>query len=276
MEKIALIAGYGTLPREFINEAKRLGVDVISIGVKGITNFPTDYSLPIGKVGKLLKILEKEKAYSIVMLGKFEHKLAITDLISLDTKALEILRKSPDRRPETLLKTFVGVLEQEGFKFIDPFPFLKNLTAPEGVLTKKEPSEEAWEDCKFAFPIAKEIASLDIGQTIVVKKKAIVAVEAMEGTQETILRGGKVGGKGTRVVKVARKKQDFRFDTPVVGPLTVEAMKRAGADALFVEAGKVLITDRENFFKKANSFKIAVAGYNLKAEDERSPDRNRN
>ncbi len=260
MRKLGLIAGYGELPQEFIEEAAKRGYDVVSVGVEGITNFKTDFSIPFGRVGKLLKILEEENVEGVVMLGKFEHKLIFSELLKLDWTAFNLLRKAKDRKPQTLIKVFINFLEDRGFKVIDPKPILGELLAEEGGINSVSPTREDIEAALWGFPIAKEIANLDVGQTIVVKDKAVVAVEAMEGTQETIKRAGKLAGKDTIVIKVAREKQDFRIDVPTVGEETLRAMREAGARALFLEAGKVYIVRKERFKELANRFKIAVYG----------------
>jgi DUF1009 family protein len=257
---IGLIAGSGRLPQLFKEEASKKGEEVVVVGVKGITDMPADEYLPVGKVGRLIKFFRKRGVDRVVMLGKFEHRLIYTSLIQFDLKALSVLRKAKDRRPANLIKAFMQVLEEEGMEFIDPRPFLENLLAEEDVMGRRKPSHEAMEDGIFGFLIAKEIAELDVGQTVVVKNKAVVAVEAMEGTQETIVRGGKLGGKKTRVVKVARKSQDFRIDVPTVGPDTLKAMREAGADALFLEAGKVYLLDKEKFLREADRLGISVVG----------------
>ncbi len=257
---IGLIAGKGVLPEEFRKSAKKRGENVFTVGVRGITDHDVDELIPIGRVGRLIKVLKKKGVKRIVMLGKFEHRLLYSSLLSFDLKALSILRRSKDRRPASLVRAFIEALEEEGFEFIDPKPYLEDLLATEGSMNRRKPSEEAFEDGIFGFLIAKEIAELDIGQTVVVKDKAVVAVEAMEGTQETILRGGKLGGKGTRVIKVARKTQDFRIDVPTVGIETLEAIKEAGSDALFLEANKVYIVEKEKFLRRADGLGISVFG----------------
>jgi len=257
---IGLIAGKGSLPREFRKLAREKGERVFTIGVKGITDMDSDELLPIGKVGRLVKTLKKRGVKKLVMLGKFEPRLLYTNLLSFDLKALSVLRRSKDRRPANLIKAFMELMEEEGFEFIDPRPYLEEILAPEGVLGRVKPSPEAIEDGAFGFIIAKELAELDIGQTVVIKDKAVVAVEAMEGTQETIRRGGRIAGKGVRVVKVARKSQDFRIDVPTVGIETLEMMSEVGADTLFLEAGKVFVVEKEKFIKQADRLGIAVVG----------------
>ncbi len=260
MEKIGLIAGRGELPKEFVEKAKERNYKIVSIGVEGITDFETDYKIRLGNVGKLISILEKEDVEGIVMLGKFEHKLVFSDILRLDLTTLNLLRKAKDRNPETLIRVFINFLEEKGFKVLNPKSVMEDLLAEEGKISSHEPTAEALEDGRWGFPIAKEIASLDIGQTIVVKDKAVVAVEAMEGTQETIRRGGKLAGKGSVVIKVARRKQDFRIDVPTVGEDTLKVMREVGAKALFLEAGKVYIVRKERFKELADRLGIAVYG----------------
>ncbi len=260
MQKLGLIAGYGELPREFIEKATGKGYEVISVGVEGITDFRTDYIVPFGKVGKLLKIFEKEGVEGVVMLGKFEHKLIFSDILKIDLTTFNLLRKAKDKKPETLIKTFISFLEEKGFRVVDPRPIMSELLAEEGSINNVSLDKKTLEEALWGFPIAKEIASLDVGQTVVIKDKAVVAVEAMEGTQETIKRAGKLAGKGTTVIKVARKNQDFRIDVPTVGEETLKVMKEVGAKALFLEAGKVYVVRKERFKKLADEFKIAVYG----------------
>ncbi len=258
--KVCLVAGSGSLPIAFVKKAKELGDEVLVVGVKGITSIEANAYLPLGKVGTLVKLLEKHHINKIVLLGKFEHKLLFSHLLTLDSLALKILKRAKDRRAQSLVRALMDELEEMGFEFIDPKPYLEELLAGKGTLNRVEPSSQAMEDGLFGFPIAKEIAHLDVGQTIVVKEKTVVSVEAMEGTQEAIYRAGKLAGKGCRVIKVARKNQDFRIDVPTVGLDTLEALRHIKADALFLEAGKVYIVDKDKFLKLADKYKISVVG----------------
>jgi DUF1009 family protein len=258
--KVCLVAGSGSLPIAFVKKAKELGDDVLVVGVKGITSIEANAYLPLGKVGTLVKLLEKHHINKIVLLGKFEHKLLFSHLLTLDSLALKILKRAKDRRAQSLVRALMDELEEMGFEFIDPKPYLEELLAGRGTLNSLEPSSQAMEDGLFGFPIAKEVAQLDVGQTIVVKEKTVVSVEAMEGTQEAIYRAGKLAGKGCRVIKVARKSQDFRIDVPTVGLDTLEALRQIKADALFLEAGKVYIVDKDKFLKLADRYKISVVG----------------
>ncbi len=258
--KLCLVAGSGDLPKVFLKKAKEKGIEVFVVGVKGITDLPSDEYIPLGKVGRLVKTLEKKGIKDMVLLGKFEHSLIFSNLLTLDELALKILKKSKDKKPQTIVKTLIEELESMGFEFPDPRPFLEDLLAPKGRISSFDPSQEAMEDGLWGFPIAREIASLDIGQTIVVKDKAVVSVEAMEGTQKAIERAGELAGKGCRVIKTARKSQDFRIDVPTVGPKTLEVIKKIKGDALFLEAGKVYLLEREKMEKLAEKYKIAIYG----------------
>ncbi len=258
--RLCLIAGSGELPGVFLKKAREKGVEVFVAGVKGITELQADEYFPLGKVGRLLKTLEKRGIRHMVMLGKFEHSLIFSHLLTLDELALRILKKAKDKKPQTLIKTLMDELEALGFEFPDPRPYLEELLATAGQISSKEPSKEAMEDGLWGFPIARHIAELDVGQTLVVKDKAVVSVEAMEGTQRAIERAGELAGKNCRVIKVARKSQDFRIDVPTVGPKTIEAIKKIKGDALFVEAGKVYLLEREKLTKLADRYGIAVYG----------------
>lgn len=258
--KLCLVAGSGDLPKVFLKKAKEKGIEVFVVGVKGITDLPSDEYIPLGKVGRLVKTLEKKGIKDMVLLGKFEHSLIFSNLLTFDELALRILKKSKDKKPQTIVKTLIEELESMGFEFPDPRPFLEDLLAPKGRISSFDPSQEAMEDGLWGFPIAKEIASLDIGQTIVVKDKAVVSVEAMEGTQKAIERAGELAGKGCRVIKTARKSQDFRIDVPTVGPKTLEVIRKIKGDALFLEAGKVYLLEREKMEKLAEKYKIAIYG----------------
>jgi DUF1009 family protein len=254
------VAGSGSLPNAFVKKAQELGDEVFVVGVKGITSIEANAYLPLGKVDTLVKLLEKHHINKLVLLGKFEHKLLFSHLLTLDSLALKILKRAKDKRAQSLVRALMDELEEMGFEFIDPKPYLEELLAGKGTLNSLEPSSQAMEDGLFGFPIAKEIAQLDVGQTIVVKEKTVVSVEAMEGTQEAIYRAGKLAGKGCRVIKVARKSQDFRIDVPTVGLDTLEALRQIKADALFLEAGKVYIVDKDKFLKLADKYKISVVG----------------
>ncbi len=266
--KIGLIAGAGELPIVFAKTAKEKGEEVFILGIHGITDESiSDYGeihwVNFGKLGEVLRILKENNVKKLVMLGKIEHQLLLQSITELDTRALMFLSKLPDQRAESILGGLIKELEEEGFEFIDPTPYLGSLLAEEGLINDIEPTENQIEDAKFGLKIAKVIADLDVGQTVVVKNKIVVAVEALEGTDKCILRAGELAGEGTVVCKVARKHQDFRFDVPVVGLKTLESMKQSGAKFLAIEAGKTYILNRDEFIEKANQYDISVMGFDL-------------
>ena len=173
---------------------------------------------------------------------------------------MSALTRLKARNTDALISAVADVMRDEGVELVDSTAFLEPLLAKEGVLTDRAPSEQETEDFAFGYQMADAIAALDIGQTIAVKHKAVVAVEAMEGTDEVIGRAGYLAGPGVRIVKVAKPKQDMRFDVPVIGIATIQAMRTAGAAALSVDAGRTLILDGDHVFASANEAGIAIVG----------------
>ncbi len=258
VSRICLVAGSGSLPQIFRKSAQESGLEVLTVGVKGITDIKADEYLPLGGIKRLVQLLEKKGIKDIVLLGKFEHKLIFTHLFGLDELAFKILRRARDKRPESVVRTLIEELQGMGFNFIDPKPYLSSLLIGPGRIGSLEPAQEVLESALFGFPIALEIASMDIGQTLVVKDKAVVSVEAMEGTQEAILRAGKLAGSGCIVIKVARRNQDFRIDVPTVGLKTLEVIRKIKGRALFIQAGKVYLLDKEKMISFADRYSIVL------------------
>jgi DUF1009 family protein len=173
---------------------------------------------------------------------------------------LSVLTKLKARNTDALISAVAEVMRGQGIELLNSTAFLEPLLAAEGTLTRRGPSEEEMEDFAFGYGMADTIAGLDIGQTIAVKAKAVVAVEAMEGTDEVIARAGRLAGAGVRIVKVAKPKQDMRFDVPVVGVATVDAMKAAGVTAISIDAARTLVIDGPKVFDAANQAGIAMVG----------------
>ena len=270
--KIGLIAGAGELPVEFAKNASKKNEDVITVAIKNITDKKIQkYSktkwLHFGEAQKLIDTFKEENVKNLVMLGKIEHYSLIFSLHKLDKRAREFFNSLKDKKAKTILEGVIKELEKEGFNFIDPAPYLESLLFPEGLINNIEILEKEMEDVIFGLKIAKEIADLDIGQTVVVKDKIVIAVEGIEGTDQCIIRAGKLGGKDTVVCKVARKNQDFRYDVPVVGIKTLKSMRKAKARVLAVEAGKAYLLNKEDFIKTADKFGISVIG--IKSEEFR-------
>lgn len=265
---LGLVAGMGELPRVIASEAKKKGYRVLVIALQppaddSIEPYGDDFhKVKIGQLGTLITLLKRSHAADVVMAGKVPKTLLYKnkrDLIP-DIRAAKLLLSLKDRSDDTIMNALVKELEKEGIKLHNTTEFTKDLLAPEGTLTRTKPSKDGTEDIKFGYKIAKEIGRLDIGQTVVIKEKAVMAIEAIEGTDEAIKRGGHFAEEGAVVVKVSKPGQDMRFDVPVVGLETLHAMKKAKAAALAVEAGKTIIIDIENFIKEADKAKIAVVG----------------
>jgi len=266
--KIGLIAGKSDLPIEFAKSAKAKFQDLVIFAFKSITDkqiekYAKTHWINFGEAQKLIDLMHKEEISHFVMLGKIEHYLLIFSFFKLDKRAKEFLSKLKDKKAKTILEGVIKELEQEGFKALDPTPYLKSLLVEKGVVNNIPLQEKYKKDVNFGIKIAKQIAQLDIGQTVVVKDQIVIAVEGIEGTDKCIERAGKLGGEGLIVCKSARKNQDMRYDVPVIGEKTLESMKKAKAKVLAVEAGKTYLINKENFIKKADKLGISVVGIEI-------------
>lgn len=263
MEKVGLIAGIGRLPVEFAYAARNIGKHVVSIAVLPDSDAELEqaasryYRINIGQLAQLVKTLRDEGIDKVVVLGKVSKELMFSG-IDMDMQMKMLLAALPDKNDDTLMLEFVKVLAQAGITMLDQTSLLKMLMPPVGTLTKREPSGVEMTDIEYGFKIAKQIGGLDIGQTVVVKNQAIMAVEAIEGTDAAIRRGGELGRGGVVVAKVSKPLQDMRFDVPSVGPATIQAMIEAGATALVIEAGKTLVVDRARVVQMANDQGITI------------------
>ncbi len=216
------------------------------------------YWIDIGQGKNLLDIFADENIKYAVMAGKVNKAAVIRQAFRLDREAKTLLKRVRDKKDDTILSAIAGRFKDFGITVIDSTLFLKDLMPKKGPLTKRKPGRQESEDIRFGFSIAKSMGSLDIGQSVVVKDKAVIAVEAIEGTDEAVIRAGRLVGAGTVLVKVSKPKQDMRFDVPVIGSGTIKALRQAGSSVLAIEAGKVLVLDRENVIKKAEDAKISV------------------
>jgi DUF1009 family protein len=265
--RIGLIAGNGRFPFLALQGARGLGHDVTVIAVKEEA-FPELEAaaraagadlhwVSLGHLGKCIKILKGAGVRQALMAGQVKHAKIFSGIIP-DLTLLSVLTRLRTKNTDALISAVADVLRGEGIELLNSTAFLEPLLARPGTLSKAQPSAEDLDDLAFGYRMADAIAALDIGQTIVVKDKAVVAVEAMEGTDVVIKRAGEIAGPGTRVVKVAKPKQDMRFDVPVVGVATIDVMKAAGATVLSIDAGKTLIVDGQRFFDAANAAGIVV------------------
>jgi DUF1009 family protein len=263
--KVGLLAGSGELPLEFLKSAKSRGYRTTTFALEGITSPKVEklsdrvvWIKPF-KLGKFLKELSKEGIEEIVILGKVEHKRALS-ITGLDFKAISFLFSLKEKKPETIIKGIINEIEKEGVKVVDPTPYLSHLLPNEGLISGNL-TEDLEEEAKFGMKIAKEIASLDIGQTVVVKEKTVVAVEGIEGTDKCIERGAELGGKGFIVCKAARKKQDMRIDVPTIGEKTVELVGKLGGKGIFFEAKRTFLLNKEKIRAVARRYGLVIASF---------------
>lgn len=265
MEVLGILSGVGHLPVEVARSAKTLGYEVVAIGVvPGIDEeLPESsdhyYDINVGKIGKIISTLKKHKVSKVTMIGKVTKEVLYkAGAIVPDLRAIKILATVPDRKDDTIMNAIVKELEGEGMEVMDQTVLIKPLLPSPGVLTKRRPTEAELADMEFGFRMAKAIGGLDIGQTVVVKNRAVMAVEAIEGTDACILRGGYLGKGGVVVAKTAKPSQDQRFDIPGFGTKTMESMIYAGATGIVIEAGNTLIVDREKTVALADEHNITI------------------
>jgi len=264
-EKIGLIAGKGQFPLLFARAARRQGLEVVAVAHQGETD-PALESLAhqchwifVGQLGKLISAFQKAGVSRAVMAGGVSRGRLFRDFRP-DFKALNLVRRVGAGHDDRLLRGLAEELEKSGITIISPLLYLQDLLAPPGCLTRRRPSPQELEDIAYGFEIAQAVGRLDLGQCVVVHRQVVTALEAIEGTDEAIRRGGRLAGKGAVVVKVCKPGQDLRFDLPSVGVGTIETMQEVEAKVLAVEAGKTLIFDREEMVALADQAGIAVWG----------------
>jgi hypothetical protein len=269
MSRIGLIAGNGRFPFLVLQGARSLGHEVTVVAVKeeafpDLEQAARDahadlHWVSLGHLGTCIKILKTAGARQAVMAGQVKHVKIFSGIVP-DLTLLSVLARLTARNTDSLISAVADVMRDEGIELIDSTAFLAPLLAQAGTLTAREPDADERADLEFGYGVADAIAALDVGQTIAVKHKAVVAVEAMEGTDEVIGRAGYLAGPGVRVIKVAKPKQDMRFDVPVIGVATIQAMRVAGASALSIDAGRTLVLDGSHVFRSADEAGIAIVG----------------
>ena len=267
--RLGLIAGNGKFPFLVLDAARAQGHDVTVIATREeafpeLTDAAARHGAPIhwisiGQLGKCIALLKDAGATHAVMAGQVKHTRIFGGIIP-DMTFVAVLRQLTSRNTDGLIGAVAKVMHERGIELIDSTSLLRPLLAKGGVLTERSPTAEEQQDFAFGWRMADAIAGLDIGQTIAVKHQAVVAVEAMEGTDEVIGRAGHLAGPGVRVIKVAKPKQDMRFDVPVIGFATIQAMRVAGASALSIDAGKTLVLDGEAVFASADEAGITIVG----------------
>lgn len=261
--KIGLIAGNGKFPFLVIEGAHRAGTEVAVAAIREETDPSIEQIadrltwVGIGQLGKMLKFFKNEGVDKAIMAGQVKHVQIFSGAIP-DVRMLKMLLRLPKRNTDTLIGAVAGELASEGIELIDSTHFLKDQLPATGTLTKRAPDDRESRDIEYGLEVAKEIARLDLGQTIVVRDRACVAIEAMEGTDAVIRRAGELVRGRLTVVKIAKPDQDMRFDVPVVGVPTVESMIAARATCLCLTAEKTLMFDREQMITLANKNRIAI------------------
>ncbi|WP_176761129.1 LpxI family protein [Desulforhopalus singaporensis] len=264
-ENIGIIAGGGQFPLNFIEAAKRENRRVVVVAHKGETSQQVADAadavcwVKLGQLGRLISFFKKEGVAETVFLGTITKTRIFRDVLP-DLKALALWNKIDRKQDDAILRAIANLLESEGIMVLESTTYLEHLLFPPGVLTKARPNKAQRRDIEFGWYNAREIGRLDIGQCVVVRDCTVLAVEAIEGTDKTILRGGKLAGEKAVVVKVRKPGQDFRFDLPATGLATVQTLARVKGSVLAVEAGQSLVFDREEMIKEADRAGIVVVG----------------
>ncbi len=267
MERVGIIAGSGDLPLHVAEEAVGRGYQVVAIAFPGFTDPAVEehasevFWLRLGQLKKAIAALKSHSINRVIMAGKIEKSNLMNPWnLRPDVRALKMLRSLDDWRDDTLLAAIANELMKDEIVVEEITSWAGSLMAPAGVITRRSPTQEQWKDIAFGRTMAQGIGGLDIGQTVVVRNAAVIAVEAIEGTDKAIARAGELGISGTVVVKMAKPNQDMRFDVPGVGPSTIDSMIAAKAAVLAIETGKTMISKRDEMAQKADKAKISVVG----------------
>ena len=264
-QRIGIIAGNGRFPIIFAENARRLGFFVSAVGHIGETLPELEqcvdrmHWVKIGQFNKVIKSLKNDGVGQAVMLGGVR-KVHVFSGVRPDFRAMALFARLKTWKDDGILREVAAELEREGILIRESTFGLQDILVPQGLIGSRALTKKERADIEFGWPIAAEIGRLDIGQCLVVKDKSVVAVEAAEGTDETIRRGGRLARSGAVVIKRTKRDQDLRFDLPAVGPETIVAMKEVGASVLALEAGKSVLLDREIMIQRANQANIALIG----------------
>jgi UDP-2,3-diacylglucosamine hydrolase len=266
-----LIAGNGQFPFLVLEAARSQGIDFTVIAIREEASPELEkiasrfHWVSLGELSRTLELLHQEGVTRAVMAGQVKHN-KIFSSIRPDWKLAKLLLSLPLKNTDSLIGAVARVLESEGIRLVDSTTFLKPLIPAPGVLTKRAPNEQEAADIAYGRQIARQIAGLDLGQAVVIRDRACVAIEAMEGTDETVERAARITDGGSLVlVKVSKPKQDMRFDVPVVGLKTVEVMQRCRVSALGMDAGRTLLFDRARVIEAADAAGIAIQAFPLES-----------
>jgi DUF1009 family protein len=264
-EPLGLIAGNGRFPLLAAAGARRAGRRVVALAIREeaapelASAVDEIHWLSLGQLGKAVELLQRAGVREAVMAGQVKHRQIFSDIVP-DLKLLGVLARLAFQNTDSLIGAVADTLARDGIRLLPSVSFLEEELATAGAMTQRRPGRGERKDIAYGERVARALAGLDLGQTAVVKDRAAVALEAMEGTDETIRRAGRIAGPGATVVKVAKPKQDMRFDVPVVGPGTLDAMRDAGSRVLALDAGRTLLLDRRDFLARAEDEGVAVWG----------------
>lgn len=263
IQKIGLIAGNGQFPLLVAKELRKIGHEVIAVGFPGETSpdlvaeVVNMHWVKLGQLNKMIRVFKDARVTEVIMAGGIT-KTKLFSKLRPDWRAIRLLSKLDANSDDAILRAVAAELESEGIKVQSPTYYFESLLASPGIMTRRRPNKREKLDIQYGWSLAKEIGKLDIGQCIVVKKKAVLAVEGIDGTDATILRGGSLGKEGSVVIKISKPIQDLRFDVPAVGLETIRSMIKARASTLVLEAGKTIMFDRDKMIQLANKNKISI------------------
>ncbi len=265
--KYAIIAGNGRFPILALESARKLGHEVVAIGIKEEASAEIErlaarcHWISLGQLGKLIEILKAEGVTEVMMAGQVKHA-SIFSSIRPDWRLVKLLASLPAKNTDALIGGVAGILEDEGIRLVDSTRLLKPLLASKGPMTRRKPTKDEEADIAYGRRIANALASFDVGQSVAVCERACVAVEAMEGTDAMLRRAARIAnGRPLRLIKVSRRRRHLLFDVPVAGPRTIEVMKETGATVLAVDAGRTLLLDRDEMLQAADEAGLGVVGY---------------
>jgi UDP-2,3-diacylglucosamine hydrolase len=262
-----LIAGNGDFPFLVLEGARSRGIEMAVIAIREEASQSLErvakrlHWVSLGELSRAIELLHQEGVKRAVMAGQVKHN-KIFSAIRPDWRLAKLLLSLPAKNTDALIGAVARVLQDEGIELMDSTKFLGPLLPAAGVLTRRAPDESEAQDIAYGRQVARQIAGMDLGQMVVVRDRACVAIEAMEGTDETVERAARIaGGQRLVVVKVSKPQQDMRFDVPVIGLATIQVMKRSNATALAIDAGRTLLFDRDELLREADSAGIAIEAF---------------
>ena len=256
-KKLGLVAGYGDMPVEIIKSAQREGYEIVCIALRGMAHDDYDSLIEnylyveLGEVEKTINFFKSHQVSQVFFAGKVEKTRLFSSTFKMDSSASELMKSLPQGNDDTILLGLAELFAKAGLMVLDSTRFLKTILPKKGILTETKVPADVEADIRYGYELAKAIARMDIGQTIVVRNKTVLAVEAIEGTDQAIIRGGNLGKGSATVIKVAKPNQDLRFDVPTIGKGTLESCVQAGVQALAFDSGSTILLNSEEVLEMA-------------------------